>query len=125
MSYGLSCLGCGFCTISITLFNGYWIVLSIVAVFGLFSGILGCSVGLCALEMFGIARVNFVTGLFYSSFGVSAFTILPLAGILFDKVNKDYFAPMMFLTLCNAVAFIFTIITFFVHQRKSHQPKFQ
>ena len=122
LSYGLSCLGCGFCTLSITLFNGYWIVLSVVAVFGLFSGILGCSIGLCALEMFGIARVNFVTGLFYSSFGVSAFTILPSAGILFDKVNKDYFTPMMFLSLCNAVAFIFTIITFFVHQRKSHQP---
>ena len=121
LSYGLSCLVCGFCTFSITLFNGYWIVLSIVAVFGLFSGILGCSVGLCALELFGIARVNFVTGLFYSSFGVSAFTILPLAGILFDKMNKDYFAPMMFLTLCHAVAFIFTIITFFFHQRKSHK----
>ena len=122
LSYGLSCLGCGLCTRSITMVEDQWVVSSVVAVFGLFSGSLVCSVGLCALEMFGISRVNFVTGLFYSSFGVSAFTILPSAGILFDKVNKDYFTPMMFLSLCNAVAFIFTIITFFVHQRKSHQP---
>ena len=124
LSYGLSCLGCGLCTLSITLVNNYTTVLSVVAVFGLFSGILGCSIGLCALEMFGISRVNFVTGLFYSSFGVSVFTILPSAGILFEKMNKDYVAPMMFLSMCNAVALTFTIITFFVHKRKSHQPKY-
>ena len=122
LSYGLSCLGCGLCTLSITLVKNYWIVSSVVAVFGFFTGILSCSVGLCALQMFGIWRVNFVTGLFFSSFGVSVFTILPSAGILFEKMNKDYFAPMMFLSLCNAVAFIFTIITFFVHQRKSQLP---
>ena len=121
-SYGLSCLGCGLCTLSITLVDECWIVSSVVTAFGLFSGILVCSIGLCALEMFGMSRVNFVTGLFYSSFGVGVLTILPSAGVLFDKMNKDYVAPMMFLSLCNAVALIFTIITFFVHQRKSHEP---
>ena len=67
LSYGLSCLGCGLCTLSITLVNHYWIVSSVVAMFGMFSGILSCSLGLCALQMFGISRVNFVTGLFFSS----------------------------------------------------------
>ena len=120
LSYGLSCLGCGLCTLSITLVKYNWMVSMVVAVFGLFSGILVCSVTLCALEMFGISKVNFVTGLFFSSFGVSVFAILPSGGILFDKMNKDYAAPMMFLTSCNAVAFIFSTITFFFHQRKSH-----
>ena len=122
LSYGMSCLGCGLCTLSITFVHSHWIISIVVAVFGFFSGILVCSVGLCALKMFGISSVNFVTGLFYASFGVSVFIILPSAGVLYDKMNKDYVAPMMFLSLCNAVALIFTIITFFVHQRKSHQP---
>ena len=118
LSYGLSCLGCGLCTLSITMVEDQWVVSSVVAVFGLFSGSLVCSVGLCALEMFGISRVNFVTGLFYSFFGVSVYTILPAAGMLFDKINKDYVVPMMFLSLCNTIAMIFTVITFFVQQRK-------
>ena len=122
-SYGLSCLGCGLCALSIALVDDSWIVTSVVAAFGLFSGILICSIGLCALEMFGISRVNFVTGLFYSSFGASALTILPSAGVLFDKMNKDYAAPMMFLSFCNAVGVVFTVITFFLHKRKSHITK--
>ena len=119
-SYGLSCLGCGLCALSIALVDDSWIVTSVVAAFGLFSGILICSIGLCALEMFGISRVNFVTGLFYSSFGVSALTILPSAGVLFDKMNKDYVAPMMFLSFCNTVGVLFTVITFILHKRKYH-----
>ena len=119
-SYGLSCLACGLCAFSIALVNDCWIVTSVVAAFGLFSGILVSSIGLCALEMFGISRVNFVTGLFYSSFGVSTLTILPSAGVLFDKMNKDYVAPMMFLSFCNAVGVLFTVITFILHKRKYH-----
>ena len=119
-SYGLSCLACGLCALSIALVNDCWIVTSVVAAFGLFSGILVSSIGLCALEMFGISRVNFVTGLFYSSFGVSTLTILPSAGVLFDKMNKDYVAPMMFLSFCNAVGVLFIVITFILHKRKYH-----
>ena len=109
--YALGPLGAIFCCALYPFVPAYWAMALTVAVQAFFMALYSSPFTVCCLEVFGLARLNFGTGMMLFFIGVGAIVWPPVTGYLFDMFDQDFVKTMAFVGLAYGGAVIWMGVT--------------
>ena len=108
--WSLGCLGSGVCCAVYPFLTDYPSLVTFVALHGLFSSAYISTLALSALDIFGIGKVNCITGILHFLTGIGGFAIPPVVGFLFETFTAPSI-PCIVMGCVYVTGFFFGALT--------------
>ena len=116
--YALGPLGSIVCCALYPFVPAYWAMALTVAAHAFFMALYSSPFTVCCLEVFGLDKLNFGTGMMLFFIGVGAIVCPPVIGYLFDLFGQDFVKTMACVGLAYGGAFIWMIVTIKLQKKK-------
>ena len=72
---------------------------------------------IAALEVFGVGKITFATGLYTFVFGVGIFALLPSTALFYEWLGTSYHGATLLMSSFYAIGSIAAFVTFALHKK--------
>ena len=77
-----------------------------------------CNVNsIAALEVFGVRKITFATGLYTFVFGIGIFALLPSTALFYEWLGRSYLGASLLMSSFYAIGSIAAFVTFALHKK--------
>ena len=118
--YALGCLGSAVCNVAYPFVHAYGLMAVLTVGHGLFMAAYISTLTLAALELFGLSKVNFASGMLQIFFGAASTFGPPLMSAIFDSLGQDFVPTLIIVASVYGLASVIALSCQWVNKLRNH-----